>query len=120
MGGIINPSISIFAAIVFRASGNTVMAVVAGLTAVVVAASGLHMRYFARLLARQRQYVEALERGRFEDGSPEAKRFWDEMPIVVTIQDIQDVPNWVAAVNMTSTLVGLVLAIWGGVSWLSR
>ena len=119
MGGVISVLIAIFAIVAFMASGNVVMSVFAFLTAFAVIASGLHMRHFSRILARQRLYVEALQRGELKDGCPEAERYWKEMPITVTTRDIQDVPNWIATVNMISTLVALILAIWGGISWLA-
>lgn len=95
------------------------MSVFAFLTAFASIASGLLMRHFSRILARQRLYVEALQRGEFKDGSPEAQRYWKEMPITLTNRDIHDVPNWIATVNMIAALVALILAIWGGISWLA-
>ena len=82
MGGVISVLIAIFAIVAFMASGNLVMSVFAFLTAFVATASGLHMRHFSRILARQRLYVEALQRGEFKDGSPEVERYWREMPLL--------------------------------------
>ena len=119
MGGVISVLIAIFAIVAFMASGNLVMSVFAFLTAFAATASGLHMRHFSRILARQRLYVEALQRGEFKDGSPEAEQYWREMPITVPARVLQDVPNWIATVNLISALVALILAIWGGISWLA-
>ena len=117
-GGVINVLVALFALIAFLVGENVTMAVIAGVAAIVCAASGLHMHYFARALARQRLFVEALQRGDFETGSTEAKRYWKEMPITVDLRDVLDGPNWITAVNMVATLVAFILAIWGGIGLL--
>jgi hypothetical protein len=76
MGGAVSLIVSLLAVVAFAASGSTVLAIVAIIVAIVCLWSWLHMWYFARILARQRLFVAALHRGEFEQGSPEAERYW--------------------------------------------
>lgn len=74
------------------------------------------MMYFARMIARDRLYVEALTRGDIKRGTPEAEQFWRTMHITIDQRDVQHVPDWIASVNMFATLIAVVLLIWGGIA----
>ena len=71
-----------------------------------------------RVLARQRLFVEALDRGEFESGSPEADRYWKTVRIVVGPRDVADVPNWITSINMGASLAAVVLVVWGAIAFL--
>ncbi len=113
MGGAITLIIPLLAILAFLASASPILAIVACIVAVVYLWSWLHMLYFARSLARQRLFVAALHRGEFEQGSPEAERYWHEMEVEVDPSDSVDVPNWITRVNMIATVMALVLLLWG-------
>jgi len=118
MGGAITFIISLVGVAAFSATGSAGMATVSAIVAIVCLWSWLHMWYFARLLARQRTYVAALNRGEFTEGTPEAYRYWKQIEIVVEAIDVQDVPDWITRINMVAALAALVLALCGAVSYL--
>ena len=93
------------------------MVVIAGVVALVCLWSWLHMRYFARVLARQRLFVAALDRGDFEEESPEGERYWQTMRVEVEPCDAADIPNWITTVNMMASLGAVVLVVWGAIEF---
>jgi hypothetical protein len=117
MGGVLSLAIAVSAALAFMAAGRVAMAFVAAAVGLLCLWSWLHMRYFARRLAKQRQYVAALGRGEFEEGSPEAQRCWRTMRVEVESRDAADVPEWITRVNFVAFLLALILAIWGGIAY---
>jgi hypothetical protein len=116
MGGCFSVIIAVLAAFAFFVDGSRVMGAFACVNAVICLWSWLHMRYFARILARQRLFVAALQRGDVEQGSPEAERLWREIAVSVSPRDIQDVPDWITGVNMVATLVAFILLVCGGIA----
>ncbi len=119
MGGVVSLIISVLAVAAFLAAGSTVLAIVASFVTILCLWSLLHMRYFARVLARQRLFVAALDRGEFESDSSEAERYWNELRIKVEKRDVLDIPNWITMVNMVAAVSALVLSIWGAVVYWS-
>lgn len=75
------------------------------------------MWYFARILARNRIFVRELQGGRFQEGSPEAERYWRELRIQVEPMDARDVPNWITAINIIASLAGSALLFYGCVAY---
>ena len=119
MGGTVSLFISLLAVVAFAASGSIALTIVAIVVAILCLWSWLHMWYFARILARQRLFVAALHRGEFEQNSPEAERYWNEMRIQVDPRDMVDVPNWITMVNMVAALAAVVLLICGTIVYWS-
>ena len=117
MGGAISFIISLAAVVAFTVKGAFVMATVSAIVSFVCLWSWLHMWYFARLLARQRIYVAALNHGEFAEGTPEAADFWKHAQIVVESRDIRDIPDWITRINMVAALVALALALYGTVTY---
>jgi hypothetical protein len=111
MGGAISVIVALVATSLFIASRSWLPATASACIAALCIWSGLHMRYFARLLARNRLYVEALNRGEIEEGTREATRYWQKMQITVEQCDVKDVPDWITIVNMTATLAAVLLLI---------
>ncbi len=116
MGGAISVFIASLAAAAFLVNGNLAVGILSIVIAVICLWSSCHMNYFARMLARNRLFVEALSQGRIETGTPEAEQYWKKMPITIEIRDIQDVPNWIACFNMLATMFALALLIWAGIA----
>ncbi len=119
MGGAVSLIISVLAVVAFAASGSTTLAIIAIVVVIVCLWSWLHMWYFARVLARQRLFVAALQRGEFEQGSPEAERYWNEMQIQVDLCDATDIPNWITMVNMVAAAAAVVFLVWGAIAYWS-
>jgi hypothetical protein len=115
MGGAISLIVSLLAVVAFTLSDWIVMASVSALVAVMCLWSWLHMWYFARVLARQRTYVAALNRGEIREGAREAERYWHELQVIVQPEDVRDVPDWITKVNIIASLCAFVLAVWGGI-----
>ena len=113
MGGAISVTIAVLAVVAFAVAGSKALVIVSSIVVVACLWSWLQMWYCARLLARQRLFVAALDRGGFEQGSPEAKQYWSQMKIQVDTQDVNDVPNWIVLVNMLASAAALLLLIWG-------
>ncbi len=120
MGGIINVTIASVATWVLFAVDRAYLAWFAGLVALLCLWSWLHMGYFARILARNRKFVEALHRGDFKQGSPEAERYWRETPICVESIDIRNVPDWIARVNMLATFAAIALLAIGCTAYMRQ
>lgn len=118
MGGALSLFLSVLAVFGFVRAGSYSLAVVTGFVSLVCLLSWLHMWYFARMMARQRLFVAALDRGDIAQDSPEAERYWREMPIHVEERDVQDVPSWIAAVNMGAAVLAVILLAWGMILWL--
>jgi hypothetical protein len=118
MGGALSFVLSVLAAFAFARAGSYALAVLAGFVSLICLWSWIHMWYFARVLARQRLFVAALHRGDFAEGSPEAERYWQEMPIHVEQRDVHDVPDWITVVNMAATAVAVILLAWGLLTWI--
>lgn len=117
MGGAVSLIIAILAVVAFAAADSPALAIVAGVVAIVCVWSWLHMWYFARILARQRLFVAALRRGDFEENSPAADKYWNEMRIEIDPRDAADVPNWITIVNMFAAAVAIVLLICGAIAY---
>lgn len=125
MGGILGILVASVAAYLFFADERPALGIVASIVATTCLLSWLQMRFFACCLARQSLYFQAVNRGDFEDGSPEAQRYRSEMSIAAGVflpflanysiseRDARDVPDWITAVNMIATLAGVALLIGG-------
>jgi hypothetical protein len=111
MGGFISVAIAAVATAMLFLNGSPVWGTLAILNGTLSLGSWLLMNHHARMLARQRLYVEACERGDIEDGSAEAARYWREMPITLVHRDIVDTPNWIAACNLFATVGTAILLI---------
>jgi hypothetical protein len=113
MGGAISAMLALTATVLFILSRSWPLATASGCVAAVCIWSWLHMRYFARLLARNRQFVEALNRQEIQEGTPEAQQYWQTMHITVEPSDVEDVPNWITLVNMIAAFAAVILVVWG-------
>jgi len=112
MGGALSVFVAVTSIVLFLTDGQWLMAVVATGSALACLWSWLHMWYFAQSLARQRQYVEALNCKLIQENTPHAEAFWRNMRIQVKRCDVEDIPDWITKVNLVAALVALVLLIW--------
>jgi len=56
--------------------------------------------------------VEALRRGEFLEGTPEAERYWRSIvPEVIPSEDSPSIPNWITNINMLATISGVLLFV---------
>ena len=120
MGGLVNVTIAFVATWILFAVDTAYLGWFAGLVALLCLWSWLHMGYFARILARNRILVEALHRGDFKQGSPEAERYWRETPIRVESVDIRNIPDWIARVNMLATFAAIVFLAIGCIAYMRQ
>lgn len=120
MGGIVNITIAIVATSALFTADKAYLGCFGGLATLVCLWSWWHMGYFARILARNRIFVEALHRGNFEQGSPEAERYWREMPIRVESIDVRNIPDWIARVNMLATFAAFALLVVGCIAYMRQ
>lgn len=112
MGGVISVMIALAATFCFAFQGRLLPAIGAGIVAVACVASWLQMWYFARMLARNRIFFAALQRGEFEEGSEAANHYWKNTPLVIEQQDVLDVPDWISWINLIATVCAALLLIW--------
>jgi hypothetical protein len=117
MGGFISFLISVLAILTFYLAGSTIMLGISIVVGIVCLFSWFLMWYFARLLARDRIFVKELHRGEFSMDSPEAHKYWKNLKITVSKKDIEDIPNWITAVNMLATCFAIILLVWGAISY---
>ena len=116
MGGLVSVCIAVLAVVVFYHDGKPILCGVAVFVALICFWTWRQMAYFARVLARNRLFVEALERREIVQGTPSANEFWHTMKVTIEQRDVDDVPDWVTVLNMLATLVALALLVWGGVA----
>lgn len=117
MGGAISVIVAILAAMALFGAGRSRSGWTASVVAFICFWSWIHMWYFARILARNRMFVQALHNGEFKQGSPEAERFWRELRIQVEPIDARDVPDWITRINLVASVTGVALFIYGCVAY---
>lgn len=116
MGGAVHTLLGVLATIGFALAGHPFLATLAALVVLIVCGSWLLMHRISRQIARDRQYVAALETGLFEHNTPESEEYWQNIRPVVTPRDISHVPNGIATLHMLAALVALGLLIWAGIA----
>jgi hypothetical protein len=127
MGGATGSAICVIAAGLLYGTGHPISFFIAIISAIIAFGSWRYMRYFAKMLARNRLFVERLQSGELgttDAESENATEYWEHLRKNVTMadanrRDIEDVPDFVSAANMFAVVVGIVMLIIGAVIRLS-
>ena len=123
MGGAIGSVICAIAAGLLYGTGHPILFSIAIVNAIIGFASWRHMCYFAKMLARDRLFMEKLDSGELgttDAKSEEAQKYWEHLRKNVTMDhtnriDADNVPNWITTVNMLAVVIGSVMLIIGAI-----
>jgi hypothetical protein len=112
VGGLISVIICIIAAAVLYGTGHRVLLSLSIAAGIIALWSWGAMHNFATESAARRRGL-ILENMRREGRSDEDIVRFDSRLVSADTFDVNAVPNWIAAINMLSTIAGLILLIWG-------